>query len=79
MAKPHPLEPERRTIHIVDLDPQTGEVPIRQLHVVDVPRQPAHRVSILTIDFGPAIEKLNELEAQAERPLDRPRLLRTDD
>jgi hypothetical protein len=71
-------EPERRTIHIVDLDLETGEVPIQELHVIDVPRNPTKRHSILTIDLGPAVKKLNELEAPVERPLDRPRLLRTE-
>jgi hypothetical protein len=79
MAKQHPLEPERRTIHIVDLDLETGEVPIRRLQVVDVPRQPGQRVSILSIDFGPALEKLDRLEAAAQKPFDGPRLHVTDD
>jgi hypothetical protein len=70
---------ERRTIHLVDLDRETGEVPIRKFHVVDVPRQPGQRVSILTIDFGPALEKLEQLEAEAPKPFDGPRLYVTDD
>lgn len=79
MAKEHQPQPERRTIHIVDLDPETGEVPIRKLHVVDVPRQPRQRVSILTIDLGPALEKLDQLQAKAQKPIDGLLRLLTDD
>jgi len=79
MAKQHQPKPERRTIHIVDLDLETGEVPIRRLHVVDVPRQPGQRCSLLSIDLGPALEKLEQLEAEVQTPFDGPRLYLTDD
>ena len=79
MAKQDPPEPERRTIHIVDLDLETGEVPIRRLHLVDVSRQPGQRCSLFSIDLGPALEKLEQLEAEAQKPFDGPRLYRTDD
>jgi hypothetical protein len=27
-------EPERRTIHVFDIDLETGDVPVRELHIV---------------------------------------------
>jgi hypothetical protein len=51
-------DPERRTIHVFDLDLETGEVPVRELHVVDAPTPRSGRVSIVSLDLGPALKKL---------------------
>lgn len=55
-------EPERRTIHVFDIDLETGEVPVRELHVVREAETKPGRTTILSIDLSMAIEKLNRLE-----------------
>lgn len=56
-------EPKRQTIHVFDIDLETGDVPVRELHVVDEV-QPPH--SILRMELGPALKKLDD--AQGTRP-----------
>jgi hypothetical protein len=58
-------EPERRTIHVFDIDLETGDVPVRQLHVVGVPTRPSGRGSILTLDLGPAVKKLEQARSKS--------------
>jgi hypothetical protein len=56
-------EPERRTIHVFDIDLETGEVPVRELHVVREPAAKPGRTSILSLDLSKVIEKLDRLPA----------------
>lgn len=55
-------EPERRTIHVFDIDLETGEVPVRELHVVQEPEAGPSRRSILGIDLSRVLEKLRRLD-----------------
>jgi hypothetical protein len=54
-------EPDRRTIHVFDIDLDTGEVPVRQLHVVQEAERKPRRMSILSIDLSRVIRKLDRL------------------
>jgi hypothetical protein len=56
------MEPERRTIHVFDIDLETGEVPVRELHVVHEGEAKPTRTSILSIDLSKVFEKLEGLE-----------------
>jgi hypothetical protein len=60
------IEPERRTIHVFDIDLKTGDVPVRELRVVGVPTPRPGRVSILSLDLGPALKKLEESRSKSE-------------
>jgi hypothetical protein len=60
------LEPERRTIHVFDIDLESGEVPVRELHVVATPTPRSGRGSILSMDLGPALRKLEERSKPAQ-------------
>lgn len=55
-------EPERRTIHVFDIDLETGEVPVRELHVVREAPTKRGRTSIVSIDLSRVLEKLNRLD-----------------
>jgi hypothetical protein len=57
-------EPERRTIHIFDIDLETGEVPVREMHVVGEAETKPGRTSILSIDLSRAIEKLDRFDEE---------------
>jgi hypothetical protein len=55
-------EPERRTIHVFDIDLETGEVPVRELHVVrEADAEPGRR-SLVSIDLSKLLERLGRLE-----------------
>lgn len=65
-------ELERRTVHVFDYDPETGEVPVRELHVVGEPEPQTGPFSILSIDLGPALRRLDQLNVQQEEPAEGP-------
>jgi hypothetical protein len=54
-------EPERRTIHVFDIDLETGDVPIRVLHVVREADAKPGRTSLVSIDLSRVIENLARL------------------
>ena len=55
-------EPERRTIHVFDIDLETGDVPVRELHVVREAETKPGRTSIVSIDLSRVIEKLDRFD-----------------
>jgi hypothetical protein len=59
-------EPERRTIHVFDIDLETGEVPVRELYVVHEAETKPLRTNILSLDLSRAVEKLDEAENTAD-------------
>jgi hypothetical protein len=59
-------KPERRTIHVFDIDMETGDVPVRELHVVSEAEAKPGRTNILSIDLSRVLEKLDRLDE--ERP-----------
>lgn len=59
-------KPERRTIHVFDIDLETDDVPIRELHVVREAEAKLERTSIVSIDLSRVLEKLDRLDE--ERP-----------
>lgn len=61
-------EPERRTIHVFDIDLETGEVPVRELHVVREAEPKQGRTSILSIDLSRLLEKLSRQEQDHRSP-----------
>lgn len=56
-------KPERRTIHVFDIDLKTGDVPVRELHVVREAAPKFGRTSMLSLDLSQVIEKLDRLPA----------------
>lgn len=55
-------EPERRTIHIFDIDMETGDVPVRELHVVREAGTMPCRTSLVSIDLSRALKKLSRFD-----------------
>jgi hypothetical protein len=55
-------EPDRRTIHVFDIDLETGDVPVRELHVVQEAEAKPGPTSILSIDLSRGLEKLERLD-----------------
>jgi hypothetical protein len=51
-------EPQRLTIHVFEIDLETGDVPVREPRVIGVPTPRSDWVSILSLDLGPALKKL---------------------
>lgn len=53
---------ERRTIHVFDNDLETGDVPVRELHVVRQAEAKPGRTSLVSIDLSSVLKKLNRLD-----------------
>jgi hypothetical protein len=61
-------EPERRTIHVFDIDLETGEVPVRELHVVREAEPKPGRTSLVSIDLSMVLEKLGGFDEERRSP-----------
>lgn len=59
-------EPERRTIHVFDIDLETGDVPVRELHVVQEPEAKPGRTSLVSIDLSKVLKKLSRFDEGRE-------------
>lgn len=55
-------EPERRTIHVFDIDMETGDVPVQELHVVQDAEVKRRRTSLVSIDLSRVLKKLSRLD-----------------
>ncbi|HWB07727.1 MAG TPA: hypothetical protein VG826_00680 [Pirellulales bacterium] len=56
------MEPERRTIHVFDIDLETGDVPVLELQVIREAEAKHSRKSLVSIDLSRVMKKLSRLD-----------------